>query len=408
MLHGGSVGAQLHVCRPVAVASTARLHAVLGSANDHHNVQITPHCSLAAAIWSDRVPWAAWAAGALSGIALAIGFEGLPFVVVAGGIFALRYLFNRENAPALSRYGQSLAVSTVLVFLVSIGSDHWTQRACDAMAINTAAPAILGALALNIAGSRLANERIFVRCAAVMKSIALTATIFVLLEPRCLGGPLALVDPAVRPIWLAHVHEVQSLIAMIRENPPTGYGIASYPVAALLAAIMLAHDKDLRRDSGYLAATMALLVAIAMTLIAIRAAPYTIWLGMPFVAAALSRLFDRLNLVSLPARVLMTVLFSPVAISFSSVTLTEAIGRARPMNKAESAKICLETENYTALAKLPTGVIVTDVDYGPFLLALTPHSVLGAPYHRLSYGIVASHRAFAAPPEEARETPARW
>jgi hypothetical protein len=215
---------------------------------DHHNVQITlALLTLAAAIWSDRVPWAAWAAGALSGIALAIGFEGLPFVVVAGGIFALRYLFNRENAPALSRYGQSLAVSTVLVFLVSIGSDHWTQRACDAMAINTAAPAIIGALALNIAGRRLAHERIFVRCAAVMTSIALAATIFVLLEPRCLGGPLALVDPAVRPIWLAHVHEVQSLIAMIRENPPTGYGIASYPVAALLAAIMLAHDKDLRR-----------------------------------------------------------------------------------------------------------------------------------------------------------------
>jgi len=37
-------------------------------------------------------------------------------------------------------------------------------------------------------------------------------------------------------------------------------------------------------------------------------------------------------------------------------------------------------------------VVATDIDYGPFVLALTPHSVVGAPYHRLSSGIAAAHR----------------
>src|SRR6266700_130088 len=53
------------------------------------------------------------------------------------------------------------------------------------------------------------------------------------------------------------------------------------------------------------------------------------------------------------------------------------------------------------LARLPAALIAADVDFGPFLLALTPHSVLAAPCHRLSSGILAANAAFAAPPPDA-------
>ena len=46
-------------------------------------------------------------------------------------------------------------------------------------------------------------------------------------------------------------------------------------------------------------------------------------------------------------------------------------------------------------------MIATDLDFGPFLLALTPHSVVAAPYHRLSSGIRGMHRIFASPADEA-------
>jgi hypothetical protein len=55
------------------------------------------------------------------------------------------------------------------------------------------------------------------------------------------------------------------------------------------------------------------------------------------------------------------------------------------------------------LAHLAPGLVAADIDYGPFVLALTPHAVLAAPYHRMSYGILTSHRIFASPPEEARD-----
>jgi hypothetical protein len=42
---------------------------------------------------------------------------------------------------------------------------------------------------------------------------------FALIEPRCLGGPFAMIDPAVRSLWLAHVQEMQPLSAFARVMP---------------------------------------------------------------------------------------------------------------------------------------------------------------------------------------------
>ena len=51
-----------------------------------------------------------------------------------------------------------------------------------------------------------------------------------------------------------------------------------------------------------------------------------------------------------------------------------------------ASKACIATASYAPLAQLPPGIVATDVSYGPFLLALTPHSVLAGPYHHLSTG----------------------
>ena len=50
--------------------------------------------------------------------------------------------------------------------------------------------------------------------------------LFLWIEPRCLRGPYAMMDAAVWPIWLAHVHEMKPLIALTAESPLTGIAIA--------------------------------------------------------------------------------------------------------------------------------------------------------------------------------------
>ena len=95
---------------------------------DHHNVQIALSLIVVAAtVWSDRVRAMGWIAGALTGLTLAIGFEGLPLLALCGAAFALRYVLDPAAASALRRYGVALAASMFFAFFVSVGPAHWTE-----------------------------------------------------------------------------------------------------------------------------------------------------------------------------------------------------------------------------------------------------------------------------------------
>src|SRR5215216_5919574 len=87
---------------------------------DHHNVQIAlAVLTVAATVWSDRLRWTAWVAGGLTGLALAIGLESLPYLVLCGAAFVVRTVFDRSGADPLRGYGLSLAVATLAAFLVA-------------------------------------------------------------------------------------------------------------------------------------------------------------------------------------------------------------------------------------------------------------------------------------------------
>src|SRR5689334_6884942 len=80
---------------------------------DHHNVQIALALAVvAAAAWSDRARHAATLAGALTGLAAAVGLEGLPFLVTGGAALALRWAagarHDASNAPTLQPPGRAL------------------------------------------------------------------------------------------------------------------------------------------------------------------------------------------------------------------------------------------------------------------------------------------------------------
>jgi hypothetical protein len=371
---------------------------------DHHNVQIALTLMVVAAtVWSDRKPWTATAAGALSGFALTIGFESVPYLAVCGAAFALRYVFDRKAATLLRGYGLALAASAIVGFLVSVGPQHWERSQCDAIAINNCAAVVCAGLVLALAGW-LAHAQAVTRVLAVTAAASSALAVLLWFDKRCIGGPFAMVDPAIWPIWHDHVRELQPLVAVFRLNPLTAAGIVAFPAVALLAALLLAGDRVLRRDFGFLAAALVFCLAAVTMLAAIRAYSYAIWLGMPLVAALAPRLFTLLRLKTAIARFAAALLLTPMALSSGAIGIAHAAGLDDTDSFARPAsRHCFRTENYAPLARVPKGLVVTDISYGPYLLALTPHSVLAAPYHRLSTGITTAHRALAAPPEQARQ-----
>jgi hypothetical protein len=369
---------------------------------DHHNVQIAiAVLTVAATAWSDRTRWCAAAAGALTGLGLAIGFEGMPFLVLSGAIFTLRYVVDPAGGDALRRYGYAVSASTAAAFVVSIGPSHWTQSACDSIAVNSVAPVVIGGLGLALVTWKR-DAALPARCGLAAGAALAAAAVFVLLEPRCLLGPYAMVDPVLHPLWLAHVHEMQPLLSVFAKEPLTGLGNAAFPAAAVVGLATLALCDDLRRDFGFLTASAALLLAVAMMFAAIKGVSYAMWLAMPLVAAVALRLFALLRLTSLVPRFVAALLLTPTALSVGAISIAEAAGfDGNSKLRRQEREACFQTKSYAALANLPPGLAVTDIDYGPFLLALTPHTVLAAPYHRLPAGIVETDRIFASSPEEA-------
>lgn len=360
---------------------------------DHHNVHLAISVlAIAAACWSDRWRPAAAVVGLLTGLALAIGFESLPFVALAGAAFALRFIVDARAGRPLAEYGIAATASTLAAFFVSVGPDRWTLSACDGIALNSAAAVVAGALGLAIA-SRFPARRII---PAVLAGAAALA-VFVALEPRCLGGPYALVDPAIGPIWLDHVSEVASLPRMMEESFNTVLMSVAFPALALLALPFA-----LRRDFGVLVAAAAFLVAFAMIVMAVKASSYAVWFGLPVLAAGAGAIYARCNLGLVP-RVFVTILLAPTAVTLVTMWSASALGSEPRLLDTAERQACVSKANIAALAALPRGVILAnELEWGPYLLAWSPHDVFAAPYHRLSSTIVAAYDGLAQPPEAAR------
>jgi len=372
---------------------------------DHHNAQIALSAAIVAAtVWSDQSRGAAIIAGALSGLALAIGLENLAFVALCGVAVALRYVANRAAATALARYGLALAASTAVAFFVIVGPDHWGRTECDAIAINWAVPVVAAGLLLGVCAMVLPRERLTARLAAVGACAGIAALAFVLIEPRCVHGPYAMMDPALYSIWFSHINEMQSLATIARNSPDVVAALATFPVAAVLMTLMLAREPALRRDFAFLTVAAELLVACALMAAAAKMSMYAIWLAMPLVAAFVLRAFAWLRLKSLAARTVVAMLVTPALLSAGAIAAVQAAGNPPTNNEGDGrvAAGCFKTASYAQLAALPKGVIATDIDYGSFVLALTPHAVIAAPYHRLAGGIIATHRIFTLPPDQAR------
>jgi hypothetical protein len=387
----------------LAIAGLPAFQQFLPGRIDHHNVQIAlAVLVLAATAWSDRRPWTAWAAGALSGLALAIGLENLLFVALCGAAFALRYVVDRTAAGGLVRYGSSLAASGAGAFLVSVPPDHWGHTVCDEIAINWAAPAIVAGALLALGAGKLDPRSIWVRGALVGAVAAASAAIFLALEPRCLGGPYAMMDPRLGAIWFDHVSEMEPLWKIAPRSPAVAAGVIIFPAVSLIATLLLASGRERRGDPAFLVAASVLVAACALTVAVAKMCMYAMWLGMPLVAAGCVYLFARLRLTNLVSRAAVALLLTPMLVSAGAIAITEAAGA--PPAAAQDGRVvggCFKTANYAPLAQLPPGLVATEIDFGSFVLASTPHSVLGAPYHRLSEGILAAHEAFALRPEQA-------
>jgi hypothetical protein len=376
---------------------------------DHHNVQIT--LTLIAAAFTltgrGRVGWAV-GAGVAAGLGLAIGIEALAFQALIGASYGARLVLDPDEARSARAYGLALAASTLVFFALQTPPWRWSMSFCDSLGWNlliAIGVAGVGLAAVASWGAKLSAAQRF--GLLVLVGAAATAA-YLGADPRCLHGPFASVDPRLRPIWFDRVQELRSWPVLLRVDRDAAIVSMTMALMGLASAIYLLATRRRRLDPAlWLACALMALAAFAASH-ALRMEDYAFWFGVPIVAAAFTDIAARrLRGLLLPTLV-ASLFLSPVCVALAMTAAVKL--SARPTAKvaakakartAAAADSCFDTRAYAPLETLPPGVVLADIDLGPFVLAHSANSVLSAPYHRMSWGIWAAHVALAAPPGAA-------
>lgn len=368
---------------------------------DHHSIQILLAVTvLWLAITSDGKPWRGAAAGLATALALAVGLEAVPFLMIPAAAFAAAYIRDAAQGRALALYGLGLAAGLACFHFGAVAPGLWTNTACDALGINLVLPLMLSGFGL-VAAVRLTSERgTGVRLAALLALGLAAAALALLLQPRCLEGPFEMVDPEARREWLDRVSESKPLIDF--GNPLHNLEMVLPLFVALVTAASLALLKPFRNSPAFLTVFAAFAMACAIGLGNGKIAAYALWFAMPLLAAAVALVWSRFGIVRLWQRAAVAALFAPFtyAVIAFAVKLLAAPPDAGAAAGETKPTVC-GTADYAAMSALPAGFVLTDVDSGPFVLLATPHSVVAAPYHRLAPKILETIRIFKMPAADA-------
>jgi len=366
---------------------------------DHHNVQITMvMIGLLGAIQASAAGGVL--AGAATGLGLAVGLEGLPFMALCGAGIALNFLFAPERGAAAARaYALTLAVAATALYALQTPPDRWALSACDVMAANLWAALAVAGTGLFIC-VRTTRERSFaVRLAALALAGAAAGGAYIALDPVCLHGPLGAVDPRIKPLWLDQVAEMRGLLERAWPNR-SAFMVASLSMCALgcLSSLWLARRKE-GRTTAWLLVSVVFLAGFLLALDAERMVNYANWCAVPLIAAALSRLLARADGSRVPLILVTGLLSQHVQLAaLDYIPGWKKADEPRKVGQVRSVDKCIEGRAFATLRAQSPGLVLGEIDLGPRILAQTPHSAMDAPYHRMTYGILAAFHALSAPP----------
>ena len=141
----------------------------------------------------------------------------------------------------------------------------------------------------------------------------------------------------------------------------------------------------------------------------IKLMPYACWLAAVPLAVLAAGLRGTASLSPAVVRLAAVVLLSQATLDAAFGALLSPFQRsgepaATAAETGDPRRPCFRSANVRRLAALPAGLVAGDIDLGPYIVALSPHRVVAAPYHRLEKGILANHAITHGTPEQAQRT----
>ena len=371
---------------------------------DHHNGMILGSIGGLLVLLQARLqPSEGYWAGGLIGFGLAVGYEPLAFLLPALGGVALLAVVDTRWLSGVRNMALALAATLAAAFFATTAPSLWLVAKCDALSLNMVLLAGSGALGLAVIDRNGRAWTLPARIAALAAAGAAGLALFGTLDTRCLAGPFGQIDPAIAPIWLDHVVEGYTIFAFFPTSPAP---IVAFAVTQLLA-IAAAFTRWRRLRTPETLALLALVVIVTPPAIwMIKLTPYASWVAAFCLALTVAGFKGTATMTQLTAQLLGALGASQWTYAMIAAPLLAFGGVSNAAVKSDiivDGTQCMTTPAIRSLAPLPRGLFVGPIDFGSYIVALTHHEALAAPYHRMDKAILANHAILNGEPNAARQ-----
>ncbi|MGF7149486.1 hypothetical protein FHS96_003137 [Sphingomonas zeicaulis] len=343
-------------------------------------------------------------------LSMVIGLELFLYLAVAGATVALRWVWDGEERQRMQAYALTLAGGTAAGYLVFTSEANRVAR-CDALTpVWLSTMLVAGALLFLL--SRLRIESRAGRLALAVAAGGVLAGAFALAWPTCLGRPEQ-VSPELEKLWLANVREAKPLYS---HPMRTILPVIALPVAGIIGTLWAAwRSRGTPAFGTWLPMVVLTLFSSLMLLWQTRAGPSAQLLAIPGAAAigwtfvpwaAMHRsLAVRFIGTGAALLVLILALATPWITRNLPATVAPISEYRKTVNRANGR--CPQLRSLAPIGRMPAATVMTFVDLGPRLIAVTHHKAIAGPYHRNGDAILDIHHAFDGTPENARATAIR-
>ena len=350
---------------------------------DHHGWQLALLALGISAIADPKRVRGGLALGIATALSLAIGLEMLIYLALAGAAMVLFWVDDAAERERLRAYAVALGGGTAFAFLVFASNDNW-NAVCDALSPVWLSDALIGsALLFILAWLPPADWKR--RLLLALGAGLIVAAFHALTWPHCLQR-LEGVSPEVERLWLSHVKEARPvwmhgwrIATLVVAVPITG------TVGWVLTIWLRRKDTEARRR--VIGAAAPGIVAGLLLLWQTRTGPAAQMMAVVGGAAIIWFLLPRFwRSSSSIARVLgATLVFlvgAGAAVPLVLDFIPEAKAKQRDQQIGRANRLCGTMWGLRPVALQPRGVVITFVDLGPRLIAVTHHDAITGPYHR--------------------------